>query len=183
MTGASTPLWKGRAKDSGPEEGLVIQEISPVATSETLRHAAIEELLATLPADRYRQIDFEENVAALYRTFDLFAHTPIGEEQESFGLTYVEALASGIPAVFTLAGVAPEFIQHRHNAWVVPHRDSDEIHAAFLALLADPALRETLTRNGRETTEAFDLATMIHQTENLYAELCPPPRTRGGRTG
>jgi glycosyltransferase involved in cell wall biosynthesis len=131
-------------------------------------HAALQELLAPIPPDRYLQIEFEDNVAALYRIFDLFVHTPIGEEEESFGLTYVEALAAGVPSVFTLAGVAPEFLVDQWNACIVEHRNSEQIHDALLALLADPGLREALGRAGRESAEIFGLGRMIAELEDLY---------------
>ncbi|HEX5716048.1 MAG TPA: glycosyltransferase family 4 protein [Thermoanaerobaculia bacterium] len=134
-------------------------------------HSTIEEKLAAIPRDRYCQIEFEENVFALYRLFDVFVHAPIGEEEESFGLTYLEALASGVPSVFTLAGVAPEFLEHRRNAWIVPHRDSDKIHEGLLALLGDPALRDALVRQGREDVEApFGYRRMVRELEDVYAE-------------
>jgi glycosyltransferase involved in cell wall biosynthesis len=133
-------------------------------------HGALQELLAQVPADRYLQIAFEENVAALYRIFDVFVHAPTGEEEESFGLTYVEALASGVPSIFTMAGIAPEFLVDRRNALIVAHRSSDQIHDALLTLLGDPALRDALSRAGRESAEIFDLKRMVRELEDLYAD-------------
>jgi glycosyltransferase involved in cell wall biosynthesis len=46
---------------------------------------------------------------------------------EAFGQTYVEALAAGVPSVFTPSGVAPEFIEDGRNALVVPFRDAEAI--------------------------------------------------------
>ncbi len=43
-------------------------------------------------------------------------HVTIGKHYEAFGQIYVEALAAGIPSVFTLTGIAPEIIEHEHNA-------------------------------------------------------------------
>lgn len=133
-------------------------------------HDALQELLAPIPPDRYIQIEFEDNVAALYHTFDLFVHAPIGLEEESFGLTYVEALAAGVPSIFTLAGVAPEFLVHRHNAWIVRHRDSDEIYQGLMHLLGDPGLRASLSRAGRESVEIFGLLGMVRALEDVYEE-------------
>ncbi len=81
-------------------------------------HNAIKELLKSIPTDRVILIPFEEDVAALYSVFDFYVHTPVDPICEAFGQTYVEALAAGIPSVFTLSGIAAEFIQHDRNALV-----------------------------------------------------------------
>lgn len=133
-------------------------------------HEALQDLLVSIPTDRYLQIEFEENVAALYRVFDLFVHAPIGEEDESFGLTYIEALASGIPSIFTLAGIAPEFLVHQRNAWIVEHRNTEQIHDAMVNLLEFPDLRGSLAQAGRESVEIFDLKRMVRGLEDVYAE-------------
>jgi glycosyltransferase involved in cell wall biosynthesis len=131
----------------------------------------LDEQLSTLPADRYVKIEFELNVYALYRTFDIFVHTPIDEEAESFGLTYLEALAAGVPSIFTPAGVAPEVLEDKKNAWVIGFRDSDQIYEGMVKLLGDPALRESLSRAGRSAVDpAFSHVHMVRAIEQLYLE-------------
>jgi glycosyltransferase involved in cell wall biosynthesis len=128
-------------------------------------------MLATLTPASYREIEFEQNLFALYRLFDIYVHVPIDPELEAFGQTYVEALAAGIPSVFTLSGVAREFIQHEKNALVVDFQHADQISVAISRLLADATLRETLQRNGKEDVKKlFTLERMIGRLETLYAE-------------
>ncbi len=115
----------------------------------------IRKSLQALPDHSYRMIDFEEDAPALYRLMDVFVHVPIRDDAESFGQVYVEALASGVPSVFTLSGVAPEFIQDGRNALVVPFCDSTAIEKALLRLLHDASLRNHLISQGR--TDAFAL--------------------------
>lgn len=134
-------------------------------------HGKLQELLAPIPPDRYIQIEFELDVFALYRLFDVFVHVPIGEEEESFGLTFLEALASGVPSVFTLSGVGPELLEHRRNAWIVDYRDSDQVYEGIVTLLEDPALRASLSQAGRETIdERFSHRRMVRRLEGLYRE-------------
>src|SRR6185295_19908794 len=98
------------------------------------------------PEKSFIEIRFENNIFALYKLFDVFVHTPIDEYAEAFGQTYVEALASGVPAIFTLSGIACDFVQHEKNAWVVPYKDSGKIVTAMNALLNDESLKANLVR-------------------------------------
>lgn len=132
--------------------------------------AVIRALLAQLPAGSYTEIRFEEDVAALYGLFDVFLHVPINEHLEAFGQTYVEALAAGVPSVFTLSGVAPEFIEDGRNALVVPFCDAEAIYRATARLLDDAPLRQALAARGRADVQGrFSLRTMIQKLEELYA--------------
>lgn len=123
-----------------------------------------------LPAESYEQIRFENDLGSLYQLFDVYVHTPIDDHSEAFGQTYVEALAAGIPAVFTLSGVAPEFIRHEQNALVVPFADPEAIRSAIERLLAEPALRATLRQGGQASaSEGFGLKTYLYALEKLYS--------------
>lgn len=127
--------------------------------------------LAQLPERSYHEIVFEHNLFALYQLFDVYVHVPIDPELEAFGQTYVEALAAGIPSVFTLSGVAREFIRDGHNARVVDFQDAGHIREAVSQLLKDPALGKKLAEQGREDVKKyFSLETMIGKLESLYSE-------------
>ena len=103
--------------------------------------------------------------------FDVYVHVPIDAELEAFGQTYVEALAAGIPSVFTRSGVAREFIRHEHNALLVDFQNAEQVYQAIGRLLTDAVLRDTLIKNGREDIKVpFSLETMMNKLEKLYAE-------------
>jgi glycosyltransferase involved in cell wall biosynthesis len=131
----------------------------------------IAALLSELPADSYHEIVFEHNLFALYRLFDVYVHLPIDAELEAFGQTYVEALAAGIPSVFTNSGVAREFIRHEENALVVDFQNSEQVYEAILKLLRDDELRKKLSANGKaDVKKFFTLEIMIDKMERLYSE-------------
>jgi glycosyltransferase involved in cell wall biosynthesis len=130
----------------------------------------IKKLLNTLPTDAFIEIKFEEDVASLYRLFDIHVHVPTDQNVEAFGQTYIEALACGIPSVFTLSGVAPEFIVHEQNALVVPFRDPEGIYLSMKRILHDEPLRNHLIVNGKKSAALFPVAKMIRQLEALYDE-------------
>lgn len=129
----------------------------------------IDTLLLDIPPASYRQVQFEKDLAHFYHIFTVYIHTPIDAEVEAFGQTYVEALAAGIPSVFTLSGVASEFIENEKNALVVPFENPEAIYQAIKRLLSDEVLREQLTRQGKkDVKELFNLRKMIQSLENLY---------------
>ena len=129
----------------------------------------IREFLKQIPQQYYTEIVFEEDLFTLYKLFDIFVHTPVNKNIEAFGQTYVEALASGIPSVFTLSGVAKEFMVNRENALVADFKNSDEIYDAMAELLKNESLRNLLIRNGQKSVERFALKTFIKKLEELYS--------------
>lgn len=132
--------------------------------------AEIDVLLAELPRESYTEITFEQDLFALYQLFDVYVHTPIDTHSEAFGQTYVEALAAGIPSVFSLSGVAPEFIQDEKNALVVPHQNSEVIYEKIIRSLELPEPeRKKITQQGQEDVKKmFSLSQMIDKLSALY---------------
>jgi glycosyltransferase involved in cell wall biosynthesis len=129
----------------------------------------IKRMLAEyLPADSYTEIRFESDIQALYRFFDLYVHVPIDDTVEAFGQTYIEALASGVPSVFTLSGVANEFIVDEENALVVDYKNSDQIFLAAERIINDADLRQKLIFNGKQAVKQFSLDLFIKKTIDLY---------------
>ncbi len=132
-------------------------------------HAAILKQLEAIPKARVMLIPFEDDVAALYRVFDIFVHVPVDSTVEAFGQTYVEALASSVPSIFTMSGIASEFVEHRINAMVVPFQDSQAIMAALVALWQDHALRQRLATAGKcDVVSRFGINDMLTSLTNLY---------------
>jgi glycosyltransferase involved in cell wall biosynthesis len=131
--------------------------------------ATLQAHLQTLPQKNYIELPFESDIFSLYQLFDVFVHVPITAEIEAFGQTYIEALAAGIPSVFSLSGIANEFIKDRENALVVPPKNSALITAAILELLTNKDLANQLTINGKtDVNKLFGLTKMILSLESLY---------------
>ncbi|TAF67858.1 MAG: glycosyltransferase [Cytophagales bacterium] len=130
----------------------------------------IKNLLAQyIPQKQYKIVTFEPNIRALYGLFSAYAHTPIDAQAEAFGQTYIEALAAGIPSVFTLSGIAHEIIVPNKNALVVPYCQPEAIAEALHALITHQQLAKQLAEEGKKTVyPAFALEKMISALEKLY---------------
>lgn len=131
----------------------------------------INALLENIPQKNYCIIDFEPEIASLYRIFDIYVHVPIGVDKEPFGQTYIEALLCKKPCVFTLSGIANSFIEHEKNALVVPYQDSQAIYLTCKRLLEEPQTAQKLAENGYYTVKKmFSLENMITKLEQLYVQ-------------
>jgi glycosyltransferase involved in cell wall biosynthesis len=130
----------------------------------------IHSLLNGLPENTYTLIEFENDSASLYQLFTVFVHTPVDEFSEAFGQTYVEALASGIPAVVTLSGIANDFVEDGENAIVVTYKDPQAISKGITRILLDPVLKNKIVVQGSTAVAArFSIQTMVRRLESLYA--------------
>lgn len=130
----------------------------------------IDVLLAELPSSSFTKIVFENDLAALYQMFDIFVHVPVDEESEAFGQVYIEPLIIGLPCVFTLSGIAREFVIHEENAMVVAFRSSEQIHASIAKLLNNQPMVELLSNNGRKAVAKFTIGRYLDSLKNLYLE-------------
>ncbi|MEO5570071.1 MAG: glycosyltransferase family 4 protein [Bacteroidia bacterium] len=129
----------------------------------------IKKLLAEIPQRNYLEIEFENDFIALYKLFDVFVHVPVDGQSEAFGQTYIESLASGIPSVFTISGIACEFIEHRQNAWVAAYENENGIYTGIKSLLDDKILKERIKDNGKkDVRKLFALEKMVRGFEEIY---------------
>ncbi len=125
-----------------------------------------------LSRGQYVLIEFERQIYSLFKTFDVFVHTPIGKYYEAFGQIYVEALGIGVPSVFTISGIANDFIVNEENALVVPYCDSGAIHKAIKRTLEDDLLRDRMVTKGQsDVRRLFAIERLTRELDILYSSL------------
>lgn len=128
----------------------------------------LDAALGEIPDRNKRVILFESEIASIYKNMDVFVHVPENEYAEAFGQIYVEALAADVPSIFTLSGIASEFIQDRHNALVVGFKDADGIYLALKKLLRDKELQEQLKHNGQQSIVHYSFNRLLNDLIALY---------------
>ena len=129
----------------------------------------IDVLLKELPQNSFQKFLFENDITNLYHIFDVFIHVPINKQCEAFGQVYIESLACEIPSIFTLSGIASEFIVDKNNALVVPFQNSEEIYNAIIHLIYDKKLCHNLTTHGLiDVGNLFDIKIIMNSLETLY---------------
>jgi glycosyltransferase involved in cell wall biosynthesis len=135
---------------------------------------AVERGVAALPPDRRERVRLEIDVpearkAELYASFDVFASPSV---YESFGITFLEAWAAGLPVVACDVGAVGSVIEHGADGLLVPPSDPRALAEALVRLLLDPAERRRLGERGRlVAVERHGWDAVAAQVEALYASL------------
>lgn len=98
----------------------------------------------------------DADVAEAYATATIYvglSRLDHGVNVEGFGLSFVEASASGIPVVAGDAGGARSAVRDGETGLVVPPTDVAEAAGALRTLLANPAGARAMGANGRRAVE------------------------------
>lgn len=129
-----------------------------VAAEEETRRLGVEGLVSFLG-----KID---NVAPLLATADLFL---LPSESESFGLSALEALASGVPVIGTRAGGLPEVVRDGETGFLYEVGDVEGMSRVALELLREPERWQEMSRIGAADARArFSQAEIVSQYEQMY---------------
>ena len=109
-----------------------------------------------------------DDVARIMRTHSVYCMPSYGEP---FGMTLLEAMASGVPVVTTDAG-GPPYIVHREGGRVVPMRDAERLAEALVEILANRGLQESMGEyNRRRVEQEFDWSRSLDRMESVYAQV------------
>jgi L-malate glycosyltransferase len=132
------------------------------------RGVAQDEAVALGVADRVQFLGRIDNVAPLLAGADLFL---LPSEQESFGLSALEALASGVPVVASSAGGIPEVVQDGVTGALRPVGDVDAMAAAAISILSNEARWHQMSAASAADARArFSEDRVIGQYEATYED-------------
>jgi N-acetyl-alpha-D-glucosaminyl L-malate synthase BshA len=110
----------------------------------------------------------QDHLEPLFFCADLFL---LPSEQESFGLTALEAMNCSVPVVGTETGGLPEVITHGETGYLYPVGEINKMAAGSIALLNNPQKHELFKRQARRrATESFNADQIIPQYEACYEE-------------
>jgi glycosyltransferase involved in cell wall biosynthesis len=131
-------------------------------------------------ANRVGFIDFQANIAPIYRALDVVVHA--STSPEPFGLTIIEAMACGKPVVASLAGGVADIIQTPYDAIGIPGGNVGELAGALNMLMDDGQLRAQLGARARcKVCERFAQERLGPQIVELYFDLTHFPQISSSR--
>lgn len=120
-------------------------------------------------ADRILFLGQREDTPAIMRALDLLV---VNSRTEPFGLTVIEAMASGVPVLATAVDGIKEIVRHGENGWLVKSLDRGALVKAMLNVLRDRSLRRQLGREGRrEAIARFSTKRFLSEVEELYCDV------------
>ncbi|NHN28993.1 glycosyltransferase family 4 protein [Paenibacillus agricola] len=106
-----------------------------------------------------------EPLLECYRNAQIYVLPSISEP---FGITVLEAMASGVPTIITTTTGAGEIVQNVHR---VEPRSPGQLAKAILKLLDNPDLRMALALEGVREVRQFSWKAVADQTHQLYSHL------------
>jgi phosphatidylinositol alpha 1,6-mannosyltransferase len=123
-------------------------------------------------------------LARIYPSLDVFVHTgPF----ETFGLTVLEAMASGLPVVAPAGGGPLDLVRHGQTGFLVPPHDDRALGERVWEVVRSPELRAAFGRSGRidalaRSWEAVD-EQLIDHYHQVIARRANPSSIRGSACG
>jgi N-acetyl-alpha-D-glucosaminyl L-malate synthase BshA len=116
-----------------------------------------------------------DQIAPLLAAADLFL---LPSQSESFGLSALEALASGVPVIGTNAGGLPEVIRDGETGVLCAVGDIPGMAAAALEILQDRKRWSEMSKLGAaDARERFSRDAIVSKYESLYRQSLPSRKT------
>lgn len=106
---------------------------------------------------------------AILSLFDVFVMPSI---DEGFGLSGMEAQASGLPLVASNVGGIPSFVFHEQTGLLVPPSDPPALAAAIVRFLKDPDFAHKIAKQARKfIQENFSSEITADKTLQMYQKI------------
>jgi glycosyltransferase involved in cell wall biosynthesis len=131
----------------------------------------LESELAGISEAVRRDVHYKGRVAraALPRVYSSATMAIFPSLAEAFPMVCLEAMASGVPVIFSSCGPHTEIIDDGINGLICDARDPRDIAKKALVLFRDAALRDSISRAAREKVcRQFDWTDLLAQNVRFY---------------
>jgi len=115
---------------------------------------------------------------AAYGCADLFVSA---SDSETFGLTFIEAMAFGLPAIGVNKLGAKEIIKNGMNGFVIRPGDSTAMAKKIDLLLNDNALRARMGKEAKKTAKCYSIEESARKSVEIYRDLVSEQLKKGHR--
>jgi D-inositol-3-phosphate glycosyltransferase len=120
-----------------------------------------------LLGERVRFVGRTDDVPEVLKALDILVNASVAEP---FGLSVLEAQATGVPVIGTRAGGIPDFVFDGDNGLLVPSGDVDAMTHALERLIADPELRGRLAARGRASALGRGIEARAEAIAEIYRD-------------
>ena len=109
------------------------------------------------------------DIPELMKSMDIYVQS---SRSESFGISILEAMFSGLPVVATNRGGIPELVRDGETGILLPSQNPELISEAIIRLIENRRLAKSMGVRGRGVaTSQFSGQRFARDMENLYASL------------
>ncbi len=105
-------------------------------------------------------------VPKYYNLGDVFVNASLTETQ---GLTFIEAMAAGVPIVAKYAPNLSEFIHTNKNGILV--KKNSDFKNTIIKVLSNDKLKNTLIKGGNQTAKEYSIEVFGDKLEMIYSEI------------
>jgi len=92
---------------------------------------------------------------------------------EGLGVSFLEAMAAGLPIIGTPVGGIPDFLKDGETGLFTKVDDPEDLAKKIELLFSDEALRQKLVRNGRKLVEEkYQWSKIARDMGKIFKELC-----------
>lgn len=115
-----------------------------------------------------RFVGVQNNTADWYKKGDVFVHPAIWEE--GFGITIIEAMASGLPCISFKKGALPEIIKDNENGLITEECSAEALAEKIREIyrIAQKDEIAFMKKNARKTARMFDIKRTVEMLDNLF---------------
>ncbi len=168
----------GLLRGAAAEAHLVVVGSAGLAPEGYLQRVR-DEAEATL-GDRVRFVGRSDDVPGTLRALDVLVNASVAEP---FGLSVLEAQATGVAVVGTRAGGIPDFVFDEDNGLLVPSGDEQALAKALERLVTDGELRARLAERGRASARGRGIEARADAVAEIYRRAARrlPQSPGGGR--
>jgi len=124
-----------------------------------------------LLGERVRFVGRIDDVPEVLRALDVLVNASVAEP---FGLSVLEAQATGVAVVGTDSGGIPEFVFDGDNGLLVSSADPEAMAGALERLIGDPGLRARLAERGRETASERGIGRRADRLAEVFWDAARP---------
>ena len=91
---------------------------------------------------------------------------------ESFGMSLIEAMASGVPVIASRIGGMVEIVENSNGGVLYEAGNEDELSKCMSKLISDVSLRNLLAMRGREyTSDHYSWNTIVNKLNSFYKHV------------
>jgi glycosyltransferase involved in cell wall biosynthesis len=109
-----------------------------------------------------------DQIAGLYRDADVFMNSSL---HDNMPISFLEALACGVPIVSTNVCGIPFLVEHEKTALLVAPRDPAAMARAVLHLLDNPGIAARMVRDGQELVQRYSWTQVRPRLFEVYSRL------------